>query len=366
MGPNQIDDLVHSIQQSYIMGKWQDISSPLQNYQFAARIFDRAKKKEMSSTLCKWKLKIANNDNFQVVDLYHRDTSTRVDVLTEGEMKWGMTTTNYHYDIDEDIFNQGTKEIVNHFNLQEDGLMQDFFEGVEDLMFASGPASSSVKPFPITSLLWWITTTAEDSASAENTATEGFTGYSPQGWSNAGGISPTTYKQWRNRCFPYTTVSSDDLIKKTIRSMDLCSFKPPVPRHDIKPEGQHNWELLTTYSRLEKLRTIARLNNDNTGNEVASNSGTIEIRGVPVNWVSAWTNESSVNQRDDGVLLGVDWNTFDWYYNSKRHMRKHDPFQHHEMSNVRVRKMEDAGQIVCYNRRANFRGYCTDTVTETT
>ena len=28
--------------------------------------------------------------------------------------------------------------------------------------------------------------------------------------------------------------------------------------------------------------------------------------------------------------------------------------------------MDDSGQIVCYNRRANFRGYCTETVTETT
>ena len=47
-------------------------------------------------------------------------------------------------------------------------------------------------------------------------------------------------------------------------------------------------------------------------------------------------------------------------------MRKRAPYQHKDMSNVRVRKMDDAGQIVCYNRRANFRGYCSETVTETT
>ena len=47
-------------------------------------------------------------------------------------------------------------------------------------------------------------------------------------------------------------------------------------------------------------------------------------------------------------------------------MRKRKPYQHPEMSNVRVLKMDDDGQIVCYNRRANFREYSTVTVTETT
>jgi hypothetical protein len=35
------------------------------------------------------------------------------------------------------------------------------------------------------------------------------------------------------------------------------------------------------------------------------------------------------------------------------------------MSLVRVRCMDDSGQIVCFDRRRNFRGYSTVTVTET-
>ncbi len=139
------------------MGKWQDISLPLQEYLFASRLFDSANKREMSTSQCKWKLKIDNNDNFQVVGLYHRDSSSRVNVLTEGSLKWGMSTTNYHYDIDEESFAQGADAIVDYLNLQEQGLMQDFFAGVEDLMFGPGPSSSTQSPFPPVSLLWWIT-----------------------------------------------------------------------------------------------------------------------------------------------------------------------------------------------------------------
>ena len=179
LGIEQLDDFVASYLQKYPMGKWQDISSPLQEYMFASRLFDRANKKEMSTSQCKWKLKVDNNDNFQVVGLYHRDSSSRVNVLTEGSMKWGMTTTNYHYDIDEETFAQGADAIVDYLNLQEQGLMQDFFAGIEDLMFGAGPSSPTQSPFPPVSLLHWITAT--DDSTTENNSEEGFDGYEPLG-----------------------------------------------------------------------------------------------------------------------------------------------------------------------------------------
>lgn len=364
LGIEQLDDFVASYLQKYPMGKWQDISLPLQEYMFASRLFDSANKREMSTSQCKWKLKVDNNDNFQVVGLYHRDSSSRVNVLQEGSLKWGMTTTNYHYDIDEETFAQGAEAIVKYLDLQEQGLMQDFFSGIEDVMMGPGPSSSTQSPFPPVSLLWWITSTAD--SVTENNATEGFNGDAPVGWSDVGGINPATYAQWMNRTFPYTTVDRDDFVEKVINSMDLCTFKPPVQRSDIKPEGRHRWELLTTHSRIAQARKLLQLGNDDIRDDLAAHSGSVYIRGVPMTWVPAWTNSSSESARADGIILGVDWNTFDWYYAAGRNMRKRKPFQHSEMSNVRVRKMDDAGQIVCYNRRANFRGYCTETVTETT
>lgn len=366
LGIEQIDDFVASYLQKYPMGKWQDISSPLQEYYFASRLFDKAMKREMSTSQCKWKIKVRNNSNFQVVGLYHRDSSDRVNVLDEGGLKWGLTTTNYHYDIDEEIFGKGADAIVDYMNLQEQGLMQDFFEGMEDLMFGPGPSSPVQSPFPPVSLLWWITST--DDSLTENNSEEGFDGFEPVGWagSGVGGISCTTYDQWRNRTFPYTVVDRDDFTEKVINSMDLCTFKPPVQRSDIKPEGRHRWELLTTHSRIAQARRLLQLGNDNIGDDMAAHSGSVFIRGVPMTWVPAWTNASSENVRTDGIVLGVDWNTFEAYYAAGRSQRKRKPYQHPEMSNVRVRCMDDSLQIVCYNRRANFRGYCTETVTETT
>ncbi len=356
LGIEQLDDFIHAYLQKYVMGKWQDISMPLQEYYFASRLFDRMKKAEMSTSQCKWKIEVRYADNFQVVGLYHRDSSNRVNVLDEASMKWAMTTTNYHYDIDEEVFGQGAQQIVNYIKLREDGLMKSFFAGMEDLMFGDGPTSSSQSPFPPTSLTWWI----------QESATEGFNGGNPSGFtSGAGNIDVADYPQWKNRTFSYTNFDRDDCIEKVINSMDLCEFKPPIPRPDIAEQQRPNWELLTTHSRVAVARRLLQLGNDNIKNDLAAHSGNVYIRGVPMVWVPAWTNSSSQNARTDGIILGVNWKTFKWYYAAGRNMRKRKPFQHPEMSNVRLRCMDDSGQIVCFNRRANFRGYSTATITET-
>ncbi len=367
LGIEQIDDFVAGIHQKFAGEDRlaaQDISLPLQEYKYASRLFSgNLKKDTMSTSQCKWKVKVDTNDNFAVVGLYHRDSTTRVNVLSEGELKWGLTTNNYHYDIDEEIFQLGGRQIYDYLESLEADLMTSFYTGMEDLMFGAGPSASTVSPFPPVSLLWWITAT--DDSSTDNNAEEGFNGDAPLGWADVGGINPAEYDQWKNRTFPYVTVDRADFVEKTINSMDLCQFVPPVARPDIVDQKRHDWELLTTHSRLAEARQLLQLGNDNIGDDMAAHSGTVYIRGVPLNWVPAWTNSASANLRTDGVILGVNWATFRCYYARGRQMRKRKAFQHPEMSNVRVRCMDDSVQLVCFNRRANFRGYCSNTVTET-
>lgn len=370
LGIEQIDDFVNTIHQEFAGQDRlaaQDISLPLQEYKYASRLFSgNLQKDSMSTSQCKWKVKVATNNNFQVVGLYHRDSSGRVNTISEGSLKWGLTTNNYHYDIDEEIFRTGGRQIYDYIKGMEDDLMTSFYQGMEDLMFGAGPSGPTQDPFSPVSLLWWITAT--DDSTTENNSEEGFDGYAPVGWGSngVGGIDPIAYDQWRNRTFPYAEVTREDFVEKIINSMDLCSFTPPVSRPDIVSQTSNDWELLTTHSRLAACRRLLQLGNDNIGDDMAKHSGTVYVRGTPMNWVPAWTNAASVNQRNDGVVLGVNWKTFKAYYAQGRQMRKTPAYRHPEMKNVRIRAMDDSVQIVCFNRRANFRGYCTSTVTETT
>lgn len=366
----QIDAFVDSIHQKFAGEERlaaQDLSLPLQEYKYASRLFSgNLKKDTMSTSECKWKVKVNVNDNFQTVGLYHRDSSTRVNTLDQGEMKWALTTNNYHYDIDEEIFRTGGRQIYDYIEDLERDLMTSFYTGMEDLIFGPGPTGPTQSPFSVASLLWWITSTV-DSVN-ENNAPKGFNGSEPVGWqaNGVGGISCSQYPQWRNRTFPYTAISRSDFVEEVISSMDLCQFVPPVQRPDIVDQRRQNWELLTTHSVLAACRRLLQMGNDNIGDDVAAHSGTVYIRGVPLNWVPAWTNQASVNARTDGIILGVNWATFRAYYAAGRQMRKRRAFQHPEMSNVRVRCMDDSVQMVCFNRRANFRGWSTIPVVETT
>jgi hypothetical protein len=355
---SQLEILTESIQDNYVMGKWQDISLPLQEYKFASRLFDQAKKDEMGGENCKWKLETDYADNFQVVELYHRDSSDRKDVLTEGSMPWALTTANYHYDLDEAVFTRGLPEIVDYISLREKGLNKSFFAGMEDLMFADGPTGPSQRPMPPATLLYWL----------QASATEGFNGGDPTGWGDvgAGNILTGSYENWKNRTFSYAVVDHEHFVKPIVRSLDKCDFKPmPIPMNDIVPQGRFNWELLTTYSRVELCRDMLRSGNDNIKADLGTWMNSVMIRNVPMTWVPAWTNSNSINARTDGIVLGVNWATFKWYYQSSRNMRKRKPFQHPDMSLVRIRCMDDSGQIVCFDRRRNFRGYSTVAVTET-
>lgn len=358
LGIEQLADFIHAVQQSYVgqPRSWQDISLPLQQYQFASRIINKVKKEEKGGAYIKWKIRTDNDDNFQVVGLYHRDSSNRRNVMDEGSQKWAMTTVNYHYDLDEQTFKDGEQEIIDYVKLREDGLMIDFYKGMETLMFGDGPTSPTQSPFAPCSLLWWI----------QANATEGFNGGEPSGFDSVGtgGIDTDTYPNWKNRTFSYAAFTHDDAVKKVIRSMDKCQFKPPIPLPDIVPQDRPNWELLTTYSRIEAGRELLAQGNDNIKLDLATYRNEVLIRGVPMVDVSAWSNSESTVARTDGPILGIDWSTFKWYYQRGRSMRKSPPYQHPEMSNVRIRKMDSSGQLVCFSRRNNFRGYSTSTVTE--
>ncbi len=361
----QLDDLIHSLHKRFDgePGKHQDISLPLQKYHYAARLFDRAKRDGMGTDRVRWKLQVRNNDNFQVVGLYHRDSSSRVNMMEEGNMLWGMSTTNYHYDLDEPTFRQGGRAIYDYANQQEMSMMKDYFAGMENLMFGAGPTAITQTPFPPVGLLHWVTSTSD--STTENNATEGFNGAAPLGFGavGAGSIDDTAFPAWKNRTFPYVQVTMQDAVRKTIRAMNKCMFEAPIRLPNIVSQDRPNWELLTTYSRIELFDELQQLQNENLGKDLFTGGTT--VRGVALKDIPAWTNSESVNARTDGIILGVNWATFKFKHNTGRSMRKRKAYQHPEMSNVRIRKMDDAGQIVCFDRRANFRGYSSETVTET-
>lgn len=353
---DKVDDFVEAVHKKYLKeGRWTDVSMPLQKYYFASRLFDKKKKNEVGGPTCEFKLRVRNPGNFKFTGLYASDSTNRVNVLTHGNMGWSMNTTNYTYDIAENVFAKGAKEIIEYIDVQEQGLYNDYFGGMEDAMFGAGPTSPTQDEPPPASLLWWLQTSA----------TEGFNGGEPSGFeaTGTGGVLSSTYTGWKNRTFSYDAWNRDDAIDKVIRGMDRCNFKPPVPYKQAAP-GEPDWELLTTYSRLSESFKLLQLGNDNIKNDLAAFANTVLIRGVPMNSVPAWTNTTSPVARTDGVIAGVNWTTFEYLFREGWSMKKRPAYQDKDKHNVRWRVMDDQGQVVCYDRRGNFIGYSTVAITE--
>jgi len=371
---DQVDDFVEAVLHKYVKPDWKDISMPLQKYWFAERLFSKAKADEMEGDLLTWKLQIANPGNFKVTGLYADDTTSRVNLLTHGSMNWSVNTTNYTYDITEAIFRTSKVQILNYLDVQEHAMYNDYFKGMELLMMGTGPTSPTQAPRPPASLLWWIQPYNGNASSLSTVfgtltvggTSSGFLGMDPTGFEavGTGGILSATYSGWRNRCGVYTAFSELDAIDTIVECMDKCGFTPAHSYSELAPGSKPQWELLTTYSRLKEARKLAQSSNDNMGSELAKYKGAVLLRGVPMVWIPAWSNQDFGLAQTNGPVVGVNWATFKYYFASGLRQAKRAPYQDKDKHNVRWRVMDDSGQIVCFDRRQNFIVTSTATITE--
>lgn len=367
----QVPGFIETVLKQYVKTEWKDISLPLQEYYCASRMFSEDSLKPMGGPFCEWKLQIVNPGNAQLSGPYAVDTTNRIEMMTHGNAPWSQTTVNYTYDITEEVFKRNAEEIVNHMDVMEHAMLNDYWALQEDLLLSAGPSSPNLVPRPPFSLLWWIqgvgwsTPPTSTTAGTPLQAIPGFFGLNPPGFPNCANIDSTQakYSGWRNRTFTYSSLSRNDSIQKTIESIDKCNFKPAAPYAELAG-GKPKWEILCPYSVLGIYRELLQAGNDNIGNDLGDRSGTCMIRGVPINWVPAWTNSGSINKRTDGIHLGINWSTLKGFYAPGLRMVKRTPYQDKDSHNVRWRPMDDSNQLVCYDRRRNFIGQNINYVTE--
>jgi len=376
LGLNNIDDFLETVKPKYVLMSWKDISMSLQEYYFASRLFSKAAPDSQESDHVEWRVQIANNQTFKFTGLFADDQTVRQDLLTHAKMGWSMSTANYIYDINEDIFRTSAVKIIEYMRTLEHSMYNSYFEGMERAMFSGGPSSSTQTEPPPASLLWWLQAYNGNTSSYSSdygtalvagAGSSNFLGMDPPGFQAVGTatLSRITNRGWRNRVGVYAAVTQDDLIDTTLECLRKCQFKPAHQYAELAPSGRPKWELLTTYSRIKELDRILANSNDNVKGDVATyKAGVPMISGVPVVWVPAWSDQEFGTARTDGVMLGVNWSTFKWYSAAGRRMVRRPPWQDPHKSDVRWVKISDSGQLVCFDCRQNFNITCTSTVTE--
>lgn len=336
----QLDDFIQLTLNRNKRNTWVDISLPLQKYHFASKWFKAKKKPEKGGPLLEWKLRVRNQGTAKHSGLFAVDDTNRVNVVTNGKQGWSKQTVNYIYDLDENAFQSDMETIINEMELNEQGLYNDFFELLETSMWTA-PASSALDPMPPAGIPFWI----------QKTATLGFNGGDPSGWSDgAGRIATGTYERWKNYGGTYVQVTRDDLVEKVVNAMDFTEFESPAPYPELGG-GESNWGLYTVHSVLATMRRMLQAGNDNLGPDVARWAGQVLIRGIPVVWVPALTNSDSDAYDSSAPFYGINWNKFEYFFKTGRDMIKHPPKQAGNQHTVRERHMDNWGNFVCYDRR---------------
>lgn len=339
--PDQIDDFINLTLSKFHRYKWTDISLEHTEY-ISSQLINDKKVKEAGGKDISFRLKTKNTGNARNTGMYAHDVTNVDDVTTTASVPWAMQTTNFSYDIYEDLFQSDRETIIRELQIRDHDAMSDMAELNEENLWSAPTATTDTRPMGIP---FWM------QKDASTTPDGGFNGGNPSGFNGgAAGVNSTTYPRWRNWTFGYTNVVPDDLVKKVKKALVFTNFIAPVPHPELG-FSKSECVLYTTYRTSEPLERLAESRNDNLGNDVARYMGNVVIGGHPVKYVPYL----EANDTSDPVY-GINWRWFRPVVKKNANMRRNPPKQAARQHTVREVHIDNWMNYYCVNRRGLFVG----------
>lgn len=333
-----IDDFVELTLNKFERHKWTDISLEHQEY-IASSFITEKKIQERGGPQIEFKVKTKNTGNARNTGLFARDVTKREQVMVPGKVPWAQQTTNFSYDIYEDMFQSDRETIIRELKVLEHDALSDMAELNEENLWSAPTGTTDTRPMGIP---FWI---------QKATAAAGFNGGNPTGFTGGcAGIDSTTYTRWKNYTFNYTKVTPDDLVDKLKRALAFTHFMAPVPHPELG-YGKSDYCIFTTYRIQSPLERLAESRNDNLGPDVAKYLNQVVVGGAPVKWVPYL----EANDTSD-PLYGVNWQVFRPYVKRGVDMRRNPPKIGADQHSVREVHYDNFCQYIALNRRRLFVG----------
>jgi hypothetical protein len=327
-------DLVETTITEYIKTDYVSLLTDLTDHPAAKSLIRKSRMEPKASpTGAEWKLRMTTAESYRHVYPTTPDRAEITDDFVSASVPWRKTEVGYAF-LEEHIdFNMGPNQILDLVKAKEQGCDFDWIEGMERDFWAF-PLAADTNTYR--SLPYWCT----------KAATEGFTGGIPTGYSDVGGLSPTTYSRWNNWAGPYTAVTLDDLILKARTMADRTNFKPPVAGvPDLGDTGKAPRQYYTNLSVHQKFANVADSRNDNLGPDVAKMDGQVTFRNTAINYVPLLDSDTT------DPFYQINWNVFKlmtrnkWW--QKRTVLKPYPGQRNQVAVFK----DTYANFACFNRR---------------
>lgn len=341
--PDQIDDFVTLTLSHFKRMKWTDLSMEHVEYVSSRFITDKSVQEKGGKDIS-FRLKTKNTGNARNTGLYATDVAKVEDVMIEANVPWAKQTTNWSYDVDEDLFQSDAETIISELKIREHDSLSDMVELQEENLWSAPTSSQDRRPMGIPFWLQKDATTTPDGA---------FNGGNPSGFTGGcANVSSTTYPRWRNWTFGYTSVTTGDMVRKVKKALAFTKFVAPVPHPELG-FGEAKHTIYTTYRVTEPLERLAESRNDNLGSDVAKYINAVTIGGVPLVWVPYL----EANDTSD-PLYGVNWRVMRPFVKTGCNMRRSKPMPApgHTQHTVRTVHIDNWMNYICYNRRLTFVG----------
>jgi hypothetical protein len=333
--PDAIGDLVISTLRDLGRPKFQDISSNLQEHTAMRNLLKKNRIAFQSGRGIQWNVMIGQTNAAANVGLGATDNVSIVDVMTQGTTDWRNTSTNYATIGQEIAMNREPARITDLLLERRIGSLISMAELMESNFW--GPPvvlADTLTPYGVNT---WLC----------KSATQGFNGLVPSGFTTIGGINPTTVPNWANWTDAYVLATKDDLIRKWRRAATFTHFKPTVDGIPTFNTGDE-YGFYTNYGVIGPLEEALEAQNDDLGNDVASKDGMTIFRRVPVMWVPLLERDTT------NPVYGINWAVFktmileDWWL--KETVIPHYPGQH----TLTAYFMDCTYNWTCKDRRRNM------------
>lgn len=339
------DDMVIAADRSFDKPNFIEVTDRLQQYEVMSKWMAEerlvvSEGRGLSRVLLN---RIPNTARF--VGLYEKDVVDVENILDQLDVDWNHANNYWLYDVRE-VKMLGPEKIVDLVEAKRVACMIGFAKKFETAAWTV-PSASDAKT--MRGVQYWI---CDDSINGS--ATQGFFGGVPTGYTLIGGINPTNEATWRNWTDTFSNYTEEDLIDKMEEAYYQIGWEPVI---DSSAQTKFQQDLRIYMPRVvyKNLVTLMRKRNDQLGFDVGKGMGAVTYLNVPLIPNRQLDALYKADSTDIDIFF-VDHSCFGIAILGEDYLTRSGPIQNGGSHTVREMWMDvDACASYCFDRRRQAR-----------
>jgi len=336
---DQLLDLTKLTLSKFGRHRFNDIAASLQSYPVLSQMLRKDRVMEDGGkNIDRFILKDYDISGDIHAGLFEEDNVNVGAHMDQLNVPWVHAKENYGYEVREMLMNSGAERLLSLLKPRRHAMMMRLAEGLETGYWTLKGSTESKKPLGEP---YWVV----------RNATEGFNGGLPSGFTDVGGIDPTTTTGWKNYTFTYSNLTADDGIRSLRKAHYLTKWVSPESFADYRKGRFQDFKLYTNVEGVLDLVDAATKQNDRVGADLATYDGKTLWFGHPIVHIPKLDADST------NPLIMCDLAWMHMVVLKGDYLRQTGPEHLSDKHNVIVTHVDLTYQFICTNRRQQGIGY---------